>query len=151
DGGEDPPDWKIEDEERRQNVGTRAYSVLHRMACLPGVKDTDPDGPAKLLRWVNDARALGRHYGRAEVVDTVIGEMLGRCPSDPDGVWPNETVRRVLEATASQELAHGVSIGRYNTRGAHFRSPSGDDERALAAQYRDWAKAVVFKYPFTAK
>jgi hypothetical protein len=60
-------------------------------------------------------------------------------------------VRQVLDAIGSQDMAHGMSVGRYNTRGAHFRGPDGNDERTLAAQYRGWAKAVAFQYPFTAK
>ena len=90
-------------------------------------------------------------HGRTECIDVVIGELLGKCPSSPDGVWPCEPVRQVIDAIASEEVARGMAVGRYNTRGAHFRSPGGDDERGLAAQYRGWAKTIAFQYPFSAK
>ncbi len=47
-------------------------------------------------------------------------------------------------------MANGVSIGRFNTRGAQYRGPNGDEERAMAAQYRAWAKTVSYQYPLTA-
>ncbi|HEY5048023.1 MAG TPA: HigA family addiction module antitoxin [Rhizomicrobium sp.] len=149
--GEDPTEWKIANEEHRQNVATSAYGILHRLARFPGTQDDGSIDEAKLRSWIDSVRALGRQYGREAVTDSAIGQMLGRCPPDPDGVWPCEPVRQVLDGIESEKMALGVSIGRYNTRGVHFRGPNGNEERALAAQYRGWAKAVSYKYPFTAK
>ena len=151
DDREDPPEWEIEDDERRKTVATSAYTILHHMARIPGTNQDGSIDAARLQKWVEGVRALASEFGREKVVDSVIGEMLGRCDADPDGVWPCEPVRQVLDVFASPKMANGMSVGRYNTRGAHFRGPSGDDERTLSAQYRAWAKAAAFQYPFTAK
>ncbi len=69
DGGEDPAEWKIADEKRRQNIATSVYGLLHRMVRFPGsTKDGAIDGE-KLRSWIAEARELGRQYGREEVVE----------------------------------------------------------------------------------
>ena len=100
---------------------------------------------------MDDARALGRSHGRGEVIDHIIGQLLGRSPPGADGIWPCEPVHQALDAFASQDIADGMSAGRRNARGAHWRGTGDTDERGLAAQYRGWSKAVLFQYPFTAK
>jgi addiction module HigA family antidote len=151
DDGEDPPEWTIANETHRRNAATTAYSVLGRIRRTPGTKVDGSIDPAALRKWIDAVRALGANYGRAAICDRVIGQVLGRCRADADGMWPCEPVRQVLDALASQDIADGMVVGRHNSRGAHFRSPDGNDERDLAAQYRVWAKTIAFQYPFTAK
>jgi addiction module HigA family antidote len=151
DDGEDPPEWMIADEEQRKSAAMTAYGILRHASRTPGTEKDGSINVAKLRRWVDDMHALGVRYGRAEIVDHVVGEILARCPPAPDGVWPCEPVRQVVDAIASEEVAKGMYIGRHNARGAGFRGPGGNDERALAAQYRGWARAVAFQYPFTSK
>lgn len=150
DGGEDPPEWEISDERRRSNVASLAYSVLHKISKTPGTKSDESIDSDKLRWWVEQVRILAKNVGRSEIADHAIGELLSKCPSAPDGVWPCEPVREILDLFASQEMAEGVSIGRYNSRGVHWRGPNGDDERAIASQYRSWSKATSYYHPFTA-
>jgi addiction module HigA family antidote len=151
DNGTDPPDWVIDDEERRSGAATTAYNVLRRASRIPGtLEDGSIDGN-DLLAWVQDVRESARLYGRVEVTDHAIGGLLAHCPPDPDGTWPCKPVRSCLEAIASQNIAEGVRTGRYNLRGVHWRGEGGQQERDLAAQYRGWSKAVAFEFPFTAK
>jgi addiction module HigA family antidote len=151
DEGEDPPEWKIPDEDRRKDIATSVFGLLHRMVRFPGTAKNGAIDGKKLRNWIAQARELGRQYGREDTVDSVVGEILGRCPAEPDGVWPCEAVRQALDEFGSLRMANGVSIGRRNMRGAQFRGPNGDEERAMAAQYRSWAKAVSYQYPFTAR
>jgi hypothetical protein len=151
DGGQDPAEWQIPDDERGRAAATTAYNVLRRVRRVPGTDKDDVINPAALRKWVDDARALGRSYGRGEVIDHLIGELLGKSPPGADGIWPCEPVRQALDAFASQDIADGMSIGRRNARGVHGRGEGGSDERGLAAQYRGWSKAVLFQYPFTAR
>jgi len=62
-----------------------------------------------------------------------------KAKSGTDGIWPNEAVRDVLEEVSTKEIAVGMSIGLYNSRGVQWRGPGGQQERDLAAQYRDWS------------
>ncbi len=150
DDGQDPAEWTIADEERRSAVATTSYSVLRRARRIPGTKEDGSIDGGALRKWIDDVRALGRLHGRIESTDHAIGELLAKCPAEKDGVWPCEPVRHALDAIASQDIAEGMSTGRYNLRGAHWRREGGQDERDLAAQYRGWAKAVAYQWPFTA-
>jgi hypothetical protein len=151
DGKEDPPEWTIADEERRKSAVMTTYNILRRIGRTPGTQADDTIDVGKLRLWVDTVRELGQRFGRTEIVDHVIGEILGRCPQGPDGVWPCEPVRQVFDALASQEISRGMYIGRHNARGAHFHSHDGADERTLATRYREWASSIAFHYPFTAQ
>lgn len=151
DDGEDPAEWTIGDKERRAAAATSSFSVLRRASRIPGTQDDGSVDGNTLLKWIEDVRALGRSHGRIESADYSIGELLAKAPPGKDGIWPCEGVRQVLDAVASQDIARGLSIGRYNLRGAQWRGAGGQQERDLATQYRGWAKAVAFQWPFTAK
>ena len=150
DDGKDPPEWTAATDAQRAASAATSYSVLHRTSRIPGTQEDGSIATNALRQWVDDARALGRLHGRIESTDHAIGELLGRCQADPDGVWPCESVRHILDDVASQDITEGMSMGCYNLRGVHSRSEGGQDERALAAQYRGWAKTVSFEFPFTA-
>jgi addiction module HigA family antidote len=151
DSGEDPPEWRIDDEDARRNIATQAYRLLHNARRIPGTMDDGMLDPKKLLAWIVEVRALCSKNAREAVGDSLIGELLSKSPVGADGVWPHEGVRQALEETGSDEMAKGMSIGLYNQRGAHFRAPSGDAERELAAKYRNWSKQIALESPFTSR
>lgn len=151
DDGQDPAEWSIRDDERRRAAATTAYNVLNRARRVPGTDEHGAIDPVALRKWIDDARSLGRLHGRGEVIDRIIGELLGKSPLGADGIWPCEPVRQALDAFTSQDIADGMLISRRNARGAHWRGEGGSNERGLAAQYHNWSKAVLFEYPFTAK
>jgi addiction module HigA family antidote len=150
DDGQDPPEWATADDERRAAAAKASYSALRRAKRIPGTRDDGSVDGAALLKWVEDVRALGRTYGRVETTDTVIGELLAKAPTGIDGVWPCEGVRLALDTVASKRMVHGMCIGCYNLRGVQWRGEGGQQERDLAGQYRGWAKAIGFQWPFTA-
>lgn len=147
----DRPEWEIADPEIKSSTATTAYSVLHKMSRLPG---TDAEGtvdPTALLLWVQKVRDLGLRYGRLRSVDHTIGHLFGHAPKGKDGIWPCEPVRQAFDAVGSDPMSEGFHMGRYNHRGVHWRGEGGSDERTMSAEYRAWAKAVAFAYPFMAK
>ncbi len=62
-------------------------------------------------------------------------------------------MREVLDLFRSKPMVEGFYVGKMNRRGVTTRLPGagGGLERAEAAKYRGWAKAVVFEHPHTAK
>ena len=48
----------------------------------------------------------------------------------------------------SPKVGQGFRIGVHNSRGAHWRSEGGEQERELAAKYRAWAERLHFEYPY---
>lgn len=100
---------------------------------------------------MSEARGLCEKYGRKDIGDQMIGKILSAAQPGADGLWPCEAVREVLEEVRAKEIAIGMSVGRYNARGATWRGQGGDQERELAEMYRNWSKRLSFEYPFTAE
>jgi hypothetical protein len=150
DGGEDPPDWHIPNEEARRNVSTRAYLLLHKVKRIPGTDDEGKINLEKLKAWLKEARSLCKTYGREESGDKSIGELLSKSGRDEDGIWPAIAIRDVLEEVGNQRIWEGMEVGLYNQRGAHWRDVGGKQERDLAAMYRAWSKQAV-EWPFTSR
>jgi addiction module HigA family antidote len=149
DGGEeDPPEWRIEDPERRAAVASAMHRLLDQIRRIPG---TDSEGTivvGKLTSWLNQVRELCARYGRAEIADNCLGQLLSKAPPEDTGVWPCRPVCEAMEQIASQDIAQGFMVGVHNGRGAHFRGEGGGQERELAAKYRGWSQQLAFDYPY---
>jgi hypothetical protein len=150
DGGEDPLEWRVEDAEKRSAIGTAAYQLLANMKRIPGTDDNGKIDEEALRAWVKEAQSLCATYGRAEIGDHKIGELLSASSVGRDGIWPCEEVRTVVEECGTPDMETGVQFGVYNSRGVHARSEGGGQERALAEKYRDWSRKLAFEYPYVA-
>lgn len=150
DNEEDPPEWRIQNDEQRQALALAAYTLLNRIRRIPGTDENGAINVADLKTWVTEARALCREYGRAEIGDQKIGQILAAAPVGDDGIWPCQPVREVLEDIASPEIAFGMGVAVYNSRGAHYRGEDGAEDRALALKYRAWSRQLAFEYPYVA-
>ena len=147
DDGCDPPEWQVEDEQHRRQLAQRAYGVLERIGRLPG---TDQDGrihEASLLDWISEVRRLCTIHGRIEAGDHRIGSLLSKAPTEEDGSWPCLPVCKALTHFPSSQISDNFRIGVFNSRGAYFRDSSGEQERELAARYRNWANMREYDFP----
>lgn len=151
DGNEDPLELQAANPEAAQRRAQSAYSLLSQARRLPGMNDKRELDGLKLREWIAAARTLARDYGRDEIAESQIGQLLAHSPVGSDGVWPHETVREVLEDLGTDRLASGMMSGKQNARGAVWRGRGGDQERDLAKGYRDASAAVAAEYPFTAR
>ena len=151
DDGEDPPEWCLDDVEHRRALSSATYALLNKIKRIPGTDDADGTiKAADLMAWIIEVRTLCREYGRAQIGDEKIGRILANAPVGADGVWPCEPVREVLEETASPDIAIGMAIGVYNSRGVESRGEGGARERDRAAKYRTWSRKLAFEYPYVA-
>ena len=150
DGGEDPPEWRVEDAEKMSGIGTAAYRLLANVKRIPGTDDTGKIDEEKLKVWVKEAQSLCFLHGRAEIGDEKIGQLLSAPIIGADGIWPCEEVRKVLEECGTSDMATGAQVGVYNARGAHWRAQGGGQERDLAEKYRNWSRKLAFEYPYVA-
>jgi hypothetical protein len=68
-------------------------------------------------------------------------------------VWPAEAVRDALDLFRSKPMLNGFQVGKLNRRGVTTRLPGdgGELERNEEARFRDWAKAIAYDHPHTAK
>ena len=152
DGGQDPPEWQIENPEKRSELATSAYRLLERISLIPGMSGEGIVDAEALQRWVSEARRLCMKYGRAGIGDEYIGQILSRAPGGNDGVRPSLPVCEVLEAIGSADVRSGFATGTHNGRGVVTRAvgEGGHQERELATQYRSWAKQRSPRFPFVA-
>jgi addiction module HigA family antidote len=148
DHGEDPPELRIEDPEQRSAAATNAHRLLKQIKRVPGTKERGQIDSAHLSAWVAEVRRLCREHDRAVIGDQFLGQLLAKAPAGKDGMWPCEAVCQVIEEVASPDIATGFQLGVHNSRGAHFRSRGGDQERELAASYRARAERLHFDHPF---
>lgn len=140
------------DEQAAQVATTVISHIMFGRGQIPGrTKDGEIDHET-LAAWVNEARRLCQERGRGSIGDSFIGKLLAKAPTGEDGVWPCEPVRELLDSTIGTEIGNGFVVGTHNLRGVTTRGAfdGGDQERALADKYVEWASAIVSKWPHTA-
>ena len=145
---EDPPEWVVEDPEKRALVARASYRLLDQLEMMPGTDENGEPDAVTLAKWIDEVRRLCREYGRAEIGDHWLGQLLAKAPKGGDGIWPCKGVCEAMEEIASPEIGSGFQIGACNSRGVHWRAEGGQQERDLAAQYRAWAEHLRFDYPY---
>ncbi len=150
DDGQDPPEWRIENEDQRRTLALAAYALLDKIRRIPGTDENGTIKEADLRTWVTETRALCLELGRAAIGDQKIGQVLLSASVGADGVWPCEPVRNVLEDIASREIGIGIGVAVYNARGMHRVTDDAADERALAEKYRAWSRKLAFGHAYVA-
>jgi hypothetical protein len=150
DDGEDPPEWRIENPDRRAAVALAAHRLLDRITMIPGTNDDGTIDATELSKWLAKVRQLCRETGRAEVGDHCLGRLLARAPEGENGVWPCEAVCEAMETIGAAAISDGFQVGVHNSRGVSRRSMTegGKQERELASRYRAWAERLHFDYPY---
>ena len=149
DGRKDPPELRIDDTEQHGDMAKAACDLLQWVHRIPG---TDAHGVVHaepLTAWLDEVRALCARYGRAEIGDLSIGELLSRAEPDDDGQWPCQAVCEALQWMSCGDVDEGFIAGTCNARGVIIRpvGEGGDQERALAERYRRWAQRIAYEYP----
>jgi addiction module HigA family antidote len=150
DEGEDPPEWRLKTEEQRQAIFSASYALLEKIKRIPGTQDDGKIDVVRLREWITEVRSLCVQHARVEFGDRRIGQILAAAHPGDDGIWPCKPVRDVLEEIASPQIAIGMRVAVYNSRGAHARGEGGDQEREIAEKFRNWARQLVFSYPYVA-
>jgi len=146
---------KEEEEQLSQELLKRrahfAWELLHSWKTVPGSDNSGQINYEKLKAWVNKARELCKKLDRKEVGDTHIGRVLAHAKSEEEGVWPPEAVCKIIDKIQSHKLNSGFSVEIYNKRGTVAKSPfeGGQQERALAEQFRQYADKWAIRYPRT--
>lgn len=126
------------------------FRLLHSWnGPLPGADGDKPPTAEALQAWIDQARVELGKLDRAGVASGVIGETLAAPTVDPDGTWPCEAVRVVLEREQDGSLEDHLAIRRFNQGGAASRSiyAGGGKERKLAEGYRVGAAKVTHRWP----
>jgi hypothetical protein len=139
-------------DESKRFQAERAWEFLHNWRQIPGTKEAGIVDAQELRRWVKSAREKASAIDRIEVCDITLGGVFAYAPSEQDGSWPCVPIREVIEEVESPELEKGFGIGIANKRGVFSKSlgEGGDQERALAVKYEEFAKVYKSIHPRTA-
>lgn len=150
DDRQDPPEWRIEDPERRAGLASAAYRLLNRIGRIPGTGEDGKVNDEVLLNWITEVRRLCAENGRTAAGDEAIGQLLSKAPAEEDGRWPCLPVCEAMERVASRHVDIGFNVGVHRSRGMTSREigEGGVQERELAAKYRSWSQQYAFDYPF---
>jgi excisionase family DNA binding protein len=140
-------------DEHEAALAHHAWWVLNHWRDLPGRRDDGTIDAAHLRQWVTDARLTLADTDRADIGDEQIGQVLAASPAGTDDIWPAETVREIIETVGSRSIEAGIHLGVVNQRGVTSRGvfDGGQQERDLAARYRQWAKQTAGNWPRTSR
>ncbi|HEV2746621.1 MAG TPA: HigA family addiction module antitoxin [Allosphingosinicella sp.] len=146
DGGIDPPELRLDDDELRANRASHSYKLLEAIELLPGQENGALDA-GRLVAWIEQARTSFKALARQDIGDQMIGKILSKAPPAEDGVWPCLPVRNALEEVITDHIEQGLHVALRNARGVHWRGEGGSQEREIAAKYRAWADAMEYTHP----
>ncbi|MEA2758744.1 MAG: hypothetical protein QOH65_1357, partial [Methylobacteriaceae bacterium] len=147
DGATDPAKFQVSPD-RAKDLAKRGRTLLEAIERIPGYDDLGELKVDRLEKWIATVREVSTELSRADIADLCIGKILAHASVGKDGVWPCETVRKVMENIQSDSMMEGAHISVYNSRGAHYRGEGGDEERELAKKYRQWGQALQLSHPY---
>jgi hypothetical protein len=138
--------------EATRSAAVTAWSLLRHCARQPGTRHDGSIDHDAFTKFISDARELCRQADRLTVCDARIGEILAHAPADEDGQWPFAPARLILDQPEMEEMRRGFHIGTRNKRGVTSRGmlDGGEQERALASQYRRLAEPLHTNQPYVA-
>ena len=150
DGRQDPPEWQVQNSQKKSALFSAAHDLLMRMRRIPGTREDGQIDQEKISEWITETRRLCAEYGRADIGDQYIGELLSNSPIDGNGAWPCTAICDVMEQVGSEVIGEGFNIGVRRARGVTTRAigEGGKQERELAAKYRSWGRQRSPYYPF---
>jgi hypothetical protein len=78
--------------------------------------------------------------------------MLARSPADLDNLWPQVTIRNVIERLNNRLIEEQIEIGVLNARGETLRNldEGGRQERDLATKFKTLSDGFIAQWPRTA-
>jgi hypothetical protein len=118
------------------SVAKNAWNLLHNWKVVPGTREDGKFIGSSFVAWVNRVKEISSESGHLEVALVSLGEVLIYAPPDDNGLWINHTVAELLNAKDAGNIREGYEVGIFNSRGAHFIDPTGEQERILSDQYK---------------
>lgn len=127
--------------EVQKRIARNAYSLLHGWRILPGsLPDGTFDGD-KFHEWLEKTKRLCRESGHFRIGMDQLGQALAYSPEDPSGLWIHKSIAAALDSKDVPEMRRAFTTSLFNKRGV-FTFTHGEEERALAADYRAKAKTL---------
>ena len=136
---EDP---EKEHSEHDKAIATNAWGLLHEWQTPPGTQADGSISQEQFRQWLQQTKEICAASGHLEVALTHVGQVLFYCPTDPQGLWIDQTAADALDSIDAEDMRRGFGTEVYNSRGVYWIDPTGKPERELAEQYRQKADEV---------
>jgi len=141
------------DEQDTPSLGAAefAWHLLEKWKQMPGVLEDRSVNAEALRSWVMKARELSAKCGRGKIADSYIGHSLAFSPADPDGNWPHQAVRDLIEELANPTIENGLFTQILNNRGITTRLPTdgGKQEQTLTYKFEGYARQISYQWSRT--
>ena len=138
--------------------GSKSYyslgrTLLREWKTLPGLTEDNSVDEKHLASWITEVRKLALENDLEKFADEFIGRLFAFSPIDPDGAFPHQAVRNLIEELANSTIEDHWYCQILNNRGVVGRSLTGggDLERNLEAQYRKYNELTRYQWFRTAK
>ncbi len=131
-----------ESSEEEKAIATNAWRLLHEWRTPPGMQAHGVFSKEQFAAWLEAVKAVCTESGHIEVALTHVGQVLIYSPSDPQGLWIDQTVADALNARDAEEMRNGFRMGLLNSRGVYWVDPTGKPESELAEQFSQKADEI---------
>ena len=134
-------DSKVQNE-IKQDFATNSIRLLNEWKIPPGMQDDNTFNREQFQNWVARTKEIATETGHLEVSLIHLGQVLFYSPRDPDGLWIDSSIAKVINSKDGKEIRNGYDTEAFNSRGAHTIDPTGKPEMELAEEYRRKADEI---------
>ena len=126
--------------------------IVHWWQVIPGLQEDGTVDSSILMGWVEAVQKKLVGYVSMEKSELYLGYVLASSPNGPDGMWPAEAVRSVIEHIESSVLERGILTRCYSrdSRGTRRDYIGGAPEWRLVDKYREYSRRMSLRWPRTA-
>ncbi len=135
-------------DEQSQNRSSQAFELLHSWKQIPGMDEDFNINEDFLWQWIKKVRAFAESYGKLNIADAYIAEVLAQFPKSKDN-WPPDVICNVIESINTDSIKRNFYTAIINNRGVTSRGvfDGGDQERTLVEYYRNISEIHKNKFP----
>jgi hypothetical protein len=135
-------------DEQSQNRSRQAFELLHSWKSIPGMDEEFNINEEFLWQWINRVREFAESYGKLNIADAYIAQVLAQFPKSKEP-WPPDVICNVIESINTDSLKRNFYTAIINNRGVTTRGvfDGGDQERVLAKHYRSLSDIHKNKFP----
>lgn len=138
------------DPEQRQSCAKQARYAVEGWSQIPGTKEDGSLDEVAFREWTSEVLRLSDEHGRLWPALFCLANCLARAARRRglEDWWP-DVVLEFIDQPDPGELRCCFEVGVHNARGVTARAcyDGGNQERALAAQYRALGKLKSNDYP----
>lgn len=139
---ENEEDIDTEIVERRKSLSNLASKLLHQWKKTPGFDENNIFNSAKFITWFNSVNEIITEENCKRGALLYIGRVLFYTPKDESGLFIDKAIAELFNQKESDLLRRGYRSEVINSRGIYSIEAGAKQEKALAAKYAGYSKAL---------